>query len=834
MLPRFRLLLCLIVLASFGAIGPLRAGIEPGAPLTLLLEMLQRRGLSVVYSSQLVHDDMKVTTRIEGEPTIEQVRLELERHGLQLVELSAGVFSVSAAPVSRFSVHGRVLSATDGQPIAGATITLKGPKPRTTTTDERGAFVVDQLTAGRQRLTIEAPHTRTYEGTVDLGAVGQPVVTLEVRLGPATEWLDEVDVSPDRYDLAANDPDQSRRIDSSQLAERPLRLGDTFSAIDALPGVAIGSEEAAPHIRGSLERDVAVIVDGLELYEPYHFSEFRSPASLIDPEAISDVEVHTGGMPVQFGDRFGGVVQIETPGSPREQHGAVALGTTNARLSFQGPLGASTFGSITARAWSPNLAFRTVDVGDEDVNPRLYDLFGKLQWTLSPRTILSAHAIGAADRIEFTAREKDSSAHATERNRFAWLRAQHRSDNGSESETVFGIGRVDRVRRGDFRSESGEQAETEDFRAVQSLTLTQHWIHPLGDTHQLSAGVDLRHLSARYDYRSLRTNAAGEATRMVALEPEGNSAGVYLADRFRLGARVVAQLGLRWDRQGHVDDSQLSPRLHLSWRLNSGGVWRAALGRYVQSQRIHELEVEDGVQKFQPAQRSDQLSVAWERRSAHGWETRVGLYARRLSSLRPRFENLFNVIELLPEAERDRVRIDAPRARAHGLEFSLESPVGESRLSGGIVYSYSFAEDRDQGRWVPRSWDQRHALSGHLTLQLGSQWRASLAAFAHSGWPITPPEVARDLGGVAGDAHTVSSALRNSERLPDYFRLDARLSYLKSWQRSSFGLDLSFINLTDRKNICCLDVIVLEGLPLRVEQNTWTRIAPTLTLLYRF
>ena len=80
-LTRLRLLLCLIVLASFGAIGPLRADIEPGASLTSLLELLQQRGLSVVYSSQLVHDDMKVTTRIEGEPTIEQVRLELERHG---------------------------------------------------------------------------------------------------------------------------------------------------------------------------------------------------------------------------------------------------------------------------------------------------------------------------------------------------------------------------------------------------------------------------------------------------------------------------------------------------------------------------------------------------------------------------------------------------------------------------------------------------------------------------------------------------------------------------------------------------------------------------------
>ena len=67
-----------------------------------------------------------------------------------------------------------------------------------------------------------------------------------------------------------------------------------------------------------------------------------------------------------------------------------------------------------------------------------------------------------------------------------------------------------------------------------------------------------------------------ETIRDIEISPGGNTCGAYLADRFRLGERVVVEAGLRWDQQTYVDDSQVSPRLNMSYELGPRTTLRAA------------------------------------------------------------------------------------------------------------------------------------------------------------------------------------------------------------------------------------------------------------------
>ena len=63
----------------------------------------------------------------------------------------------------------------------------------------------------------------------------------------------------------------------------------------------------------------------------------------------------------------------------------------------------------------------------------------------------------------------------------------------------------------------------------------------------------------------------------------------------------VVEIGLRWDRQNWIGDHQISPRLNLVYTAAPRTIVRAAWGMFHQSQRLNELQVEDGVDVFFPA-----------------------------------------------------------------------------------------------------------------------------------------------------------------------------------------------------------------------------------------
>ena len=75
----------------------------------------------------------------------------------------------------------------------------------------------------------------------------------------------------------------------------------------------------------------------------------------------------------------------------------------------------------------------------------------------------------------------------------------------------------------------------------------------------------------------------------------------------------LRRLGLRWDSQSYTDDDALlSPRFNLLYRPTDRDAIRLAWGIFGQSQWIHELRVQDGVEEFFPAQRSQNVILGYE------------------------------------------------------------------------------------------------------------------------------------------------------------------------------------------------------------------------------
>jgi outer membrane receptor protein involved in Fe transport len=223
--------------------------------------------------------------------------------------------------------------------------------------------------------------------------------------------------------------------------------------------------------------------------------------------------------------------------------------------------------------------------------------------------------------------------------------------------------------------------------------------------------------------------------RMISVAPSGDQFGAYASVRAQPAESLVVDLGLRWDHQTLSDgEDVLSPRASVLWLLGDRTRARAAWGRYFQAQAINELPVPDGVAEFHRPQRADHWVAGIEYQHPADVDLRLEIYRKDYDRLRPRFENLFNAAVLLPELKPDRVRIAPDSAQARGVELTVSRETDPLRW--WLTYSWASARDWLEGARSNRSWDQAHAFGAGVAWRT-PKWELSLAGRYHSGWPTT-------------------------------------------------------------------------------------------------
>lgn len=733
------------------------------------------------------------------------------------------------------------------------------------------ALVTDDMVVGREPGAVD-PRTQLseilaeHQLTVEEGPGGRLIVVpaeaqpIEVGDGEPERperivlkglsiFLNEIIVTPSHFRILEETPVQKVFLSHEDVAQMPHAADDLYRAVKRLPGAAGGDYTAEFSVRGGEPGELLVLLDGVELFEPFHLKDFQNMFSTIDAEAVGGVDFLTGGFPVEYGDRMSGVMDINsaTPRGPPST--SIAVSTLNARAVSKG-----TFDDrkgqwmINARAWYPaRVADRLIDL-DRVILADYYDLFAKVNHAVGDRSQLSANALFAMDDLSYFEDDEESfeTVAADYRSHQMWLNLRTDWTPKLDSRTVLSTGRIHRDRiGGNFDVEDGT-LDVSDRRQAEFFGLRQDWRWEIGDEHYLKWGLQARRESADFHYRSHQRiidfddpDDPGETIdTSVDLEPSQWSYGAWIADRFRIGSGMVAEVGLRWDKQTVIDDHQLSPRINLRYELGKRSVVRAAWGLFHQSQRLHEMQVEDGVGEFYPAQQAEHVMLSMEHLFPAGTAIRFEAYRKNLDRLRPRYENLFNPIEVFPEASRDRVRVTPEGGRSEGFEILIRDDTGE-RFQWWLSYGLAWAEDRLEGRDVPRSWDQRNATSFGWNWRIRDRWNVNLAGTWHSGWPTTPVRAVPVEGDEGETEYDLVLGPRNSARLPDFLRFDLRATRRLDTRYGQVEFVMEILNVTNRKNLCCLDdfeaVEAADG-TIRVarKESYWAPMIPSLGVSWTF
>lgn len=824
----------LLLLATLAVAAPR----YQGRLLVDVLEEMRNGGLRLIYSSALVRGDLRVATEPASTDPREILEEILPPLGLEVRDGPAGALLIVAASPEALSgrIGGRVLSAAQGVPIARATVTVKQTGAGAVTRPD-GSFEIAGLPAGDYDVHVDALGFLSASYTRVRVAPGGRV-NLSVRLESQPSYAAGITVTPGHRAVLRQEQDPRHTVEKDDAVLVPNIGGDISRVVELLPGVAAADNSAAFNLRGSQSRDVAIVLDGLELYDPFHLLKFQSPFTFVDGEIVDTIDLVGGGFTADRGDRHGGFVEMTTAPPRDTPVTGIEIGSLNSRVSYSTPLprGGGSW-MVSARTWYPEALRNTIEFGARNINPRFGDLYSKASFNLSPETILSVHGLVAYDRLEYRESGGGEKVNASDSSGYLWTNLARSWSPELSSQSVISVGRASRLRRGISEPVVTQELVSDD-RSVNFLGFKHDLTWQISGTQLLRAGLDLRRQWAEYHY-DLDTGVAGQPTIEYSLDPAGTSYAAYVSQRFVLSPRLAVEGGLRWDKQSYLGDSQLSPRLNSLWRFTDRSSLRLAVGSYYQSQRINELQLEDGETMFHRAELSRQVELALDHRFSDGSNIRLDGYYRRLSHLQPRYENLFNPIELFPETESDRALVDADRARLRGAELLFRSPPARP-LSWWVSYTWSSADDIIDGVAVARRWDQTHAgrflVAWHAPDDL---WLVSLAGSAHTGWPKTP--VSAEIETLPGGATRVVAVPgdRNSERLPGYLRFDLKATRSFELGRARMKLELDIVNLTDRKNVCCVSDIALgtgsDGTPFaREELGRWLGVTPSFSVLVEF
>jgi hypothetical protein len=559
----------------------------------------------------------------------------------------------------------------------------------------------------------------------------------------------------------------------------PLGEPDLFSALKTLPGVMNNNDmRGEVHVRGGGADQNLILLDGVEVYNPYHLYGIFSTFNI---DALDGAELHIGSFPVEYGGRISSVVDIRTKSSQK---------TTTANISLLSSNG------VFFRKWKNTSLLAALRRSYLDlISPVNYNFTdGHLKFTGSTGDFtMKVFGYLTADRMKGTLYEKDAGEPKTNAslgwgNRIGgihvtWTRNRHMLSGlisiSTNSLHYSGI-------ENKIKDISGKL----DYR----LTLSHHFI---------STGFQLKSLDTHYAWddsgsngHDIKTFLFPSAPMFFKYEHLYKISSCYIADRLNMFKFFSVEGGVRRDTYKNLELTE--PRIGLLWRTPLAVNIKANAGCYHQYFSYGEEAREGSIAN---------LFFSTER-PVNGVNYSAGLDGALFYDIRYEVEVYQRHIKNVCQFTEPFPAFEFGSARLYGLDILLEKSTAP--LTFQLAYSYLSTNASFRNQNYPFDWEARHTFSGLTGFQVRKGWFLNCFVTFHSGLPLTPVD------GVFHKVNYISiseldrpyrnvqsvylEGPRNSGRLPYYLRLDLciRKKYVKS--KYSYTIYAQVINALGREN----------------------------------
>ena len=570
---------------------------------------------------------------------------------------------------------------------------------------------------------------------------------------------------------------------------------DVFRSLQTLPGVqSTGDVSARFYVRGSPSNQNLVMLDNIPIYNPFHalgiFSAF-------DPDMVSSVEFFKGGYPANYNGRLSSVLRVLTRDGNRNNYSAKAsLSMITAKGLVEGPIPNGSFILSVRKNYSDLILkkFRN----DNSLPADFHDIFFKINYAdneFMQDAKFTFSVFNSSDKILNNNPYRED---------FKWSNSSYSlnyfqiSDSPLFYQLEVGVTQFKGER---IPNASGTRRMTNELRDV-LIMMDFNYVYLSKD--ELAGGFKISEVSNKL----LLENYRGEEHDIGS---HGTNISAYIRYKLLQFSKFGADVGTRINLTrlaGGGSRNTFEPRASFTYRFIPELAFKTSWGIYRQDLTTISDENE-AVTVFEPWLITPlYLSPS----SAIHYITGFEILPNRYWSVN--IEGYYKILQNISIVNENKYYPDDPdlvpgNGKSYGLE--LYSRLITEHLNLSTSYTLANATQTVNGITYSPRYDARHTLSIAAEYDFGSGWTASAAWTYSSGLPFTQiagyyEKLNLDNLQSNGDLlDTFNPFLilsgKNLGRLPDYHRLDLSLS--KKFQIGSFkfDIDMSVLNVYNRKNL---------------------------------
>ena len=645
-----------------------------GRTLAEALQILQRVGLRIVFTSTLVSPGLRVETEPRAPSARQQLDEMLQPHGLRAVEGPAGLLQVVRA----------------GPPPAPP---KAAPRPAGTTRETVGETIP---AVHHEHVTVSEPKPRRPE----------PGILAESRLN--------------RTQLA--------RLEGA-LVDDPMR------ALNALPRVLAADDFRSEFaVRASPFRHVEVVIDGIATPSLMHAVPGRGASgslSMLSSQVLDEAALRAGVYPQRHGDHLGAQLELSIrEGSRSNVQSQVSFGGTSATLVGEGPLGGSRQGSWLAAVRQSYLEWPPARAQSGRTVFGFSDALAKIVYDVRPNqelSVLFLDGVSNADDEDIVALDRlGEGSSRTSLASVAW--------RATPGPSFVVEQQVHAVRRRLYNRHSISPIEERAFDEEVSYRASASRALSAG---VLDAGAQVGRTASSYAPIDGEVAQAVGVRAYAATAFEGSSwqrsGFVHFVSRPFSGAAIAT--GLRVTGSTRLHRPVVSRWLMGEWAFRPGWKVGAAAGVSHQLPELRHLLGGRTVVAL-AAERATHVNVAVEQRLGGSVRWQATVFDRRERDVVREPDVYPRLLDnALVDADAPGRYVASLCGSSRGIELLVEHRP-ESGLAGWAAYSYGRARQTDveRGETFPADFDQRHAVTLSGQYRLSS--RTSVGATFRAGSPL--------------------------------------------------------------------------------------------------
>lgn len=305
------------------------------------------------------------------------------------------------------AIRGFVYNKADGESVPFSNVFFKGTTIGANT-DINGFFTITKIPPGDYTLLITNLDfdTITEQITIKAG----DLLSKKYFCTKGGIKLKEIEISADKTEKIENTTVAVQKIDPTIIAKLPsVGEPDLAQYLQVIPGVVFtGDQGGQLYIRGGLPVQNKVLMDGMQIYNPFHSIGLFS---VFDNDIMKNADVYSAGFGAEYGGRTSSVMDITTrDGNKKRMSGKIGASTFAAKLMLEGPLsklkengkGSASYILSAKHSYLPQTSKSIYSYANKDGLPFYFtDIYAKTSINATNGTKINFFGFNFNDKVDY-------------------------------------------------------------------------------------------------------------------------------------------------------------------------------------------------------------------------------------------------------------------------------------------------------------------------------------------------------------------------------------------------------------------------------------------------